>query len=230
LQQHLSRTERLSAMGKMVSALAHQIRTPLSAAILYAGHLCNQNLDEEKRSSFSQKVLSRLNHMERQVRDMLLFVKTELPLNDLVSVEDLQFGLREATEVLISSAAIECDWQIKTETKTFKKCHREALISGLVNLINNAIQAKTAENTEEPYLQIHMLLVQNELRIDVIDCGPGMSEHQLESVQEMFITTKPQGTGLGLAVVKAVARAHGGKFEMRSHVGVGTTASVVLPI
>src|SRR4051812_37775063 len=60
LQSQLSRHERLSAMGKMMSALAHQIRTPLSAAMLYAGHLCNSKLDDVKRHQFSEKICNRL--------------------------------------------------------------------------------------------------------------------------------------------------------------------------
>src|SRR6187402_548134 len=64
LQSQLSRHERLSAMGKMMSALAHQIRTPLSAAMLYAGHLCSNKLDEVKRQQFSEKICNRLNNIE----------------------------------------------------------------------------------------------------------------------------------------------------------------------
>jgi len=99
LQDQLSRNERLSAMGKMVSALAHQIRTPLSAAILYAGHLTDADLDKERRTKFSQKCLSRLQHMERQIRDMLLFVKSELPLNDTVTIGALEDELKAALDV-----------------------------------------------------------------------------------------------------------------------------------
>ncbi|RZA09105.1 MAG: PAS domain-containing protein [Moraxellaceae bacterium] len=59
LQQQVARYEKLSAMGKMVSALAHQIRTPLSAALLYSNHLCNEELDGEKRQAFAHKLLDR---------------------------------------------------------------------------------------------------------------------------------------------------------------------------
>src|SRR5690606_26806507 len=71
LQENLSRNERLSALGKMVSALDHQIRTPLSAAILYAGQLANNNLPENKRIVFSKKLNGRIQHMEKQVLDMM---------------------------------------------------------------------------------------------------------------------------------------------------------------
>ncbi len=96
LQSELSRHERLSALGKMMSALAHQIRTPLSTAMLYAGHLRNPQLQEGRREEFAGKLSNRLNHIERQVQDMLLFVKGELPLNDYVTVAELEQALAEA--------------------------------------------------------------------------------------------------------------------------------------
>ena len=229
LQKKLSRTERLSAMGKMVSALAHQVRTPLAAAILYAGHLCNDNLDADKRKLFSKKMLSRLHHMERQVRDMLLFVKSELPLNDQISIKDLTEDLQEATEVILSASGVNCQWHSDKSSPLKIKCHRDALISALVNLINNAIQAKTDDANADTYLHIFLRAEAHGLSVVVQDKGVGMDKAQLASVQEIFVTTKAQGTGLGLAVVSAVTRAHGGSFELRSHLGEGTSAEVRIP-
>lgn len=230
LQKKLSRNERLSAMGKMVSALAHQIRTPLSAAILYAGHLCDESLDAGKRKLFSHKILSRLHHMERQVRDMLLFVKSELPLNDQMTIAGLEYELREATEVILSSSGLDCEWRSEANDKVKIKCHRDALVSAIVNLINNAVQACPSDSDREPYLSVDISQQDGFVRIAIADKGAGMDEDALASVQEIFVTTKPQGTGLGLAVVNAVTRAHGGEFELQSVLGEGTTASVLIPI
>jgi two-component system sensor histidine kinase FlrB len=80
LQQRLSRHQRLSEMGRMMSSLAHQIRTPLSAAMLYAGHLCDSDLSQEQTRRFSYKLLDRLQHLEQQVKDMLIFVRGDVKL------------------------------------------------------------------------------------------------------------------------------------------------------
>lgn len=230
LQQCVSRSERLSAMGKMVSALAHQIRTPLSTAILYAGHLCESKLEPATRSQFSQKLLSRLQHMERQVRDMMLFVKSELPLNELVSVQELEDSLKEAAEVPLNSQDGEAHWQNDCEELTLR-CHRDALVSALMNLVNNALQA-----SGEPYTLILRFRRETNSRgeqlltIAVIDRGPGIEASQLAKVTDLFMTTKAQGTGLGLAVVQSVARAHGGYFEILSEPGRGTLARICIPI
>lgn len=227
LQANLNRHERLSAMGKMVSALAHQIRTPLSAAILYAGHLTKDNIDENKKAGFSKKILSRLLHMEKQVRDMMLFVKNELPLNDIVSLRDLGIGLKEASEVAIKTSKAQCRWH-GFEKNIRVKCHREALISALMNLVNNGIQA-----SEEP-VQIDIFTRyredQDKITIGVRDYGAGMNAAQLAATADMFFTTKAQGTGLGLAVVQSVVRAHGGHFDLSSSEGNGSLAVIDLPI
>ena len=66
--------------------------------------------------------------------------------------------------------------------------------------------------------------------ITVSDEGPGMSEAVQAQIEEAFFTTKAQGTGLGLAVVRSVARAHGGSFVLQSRPGQGTQASLLLPL
>ncbi len=228
LQQQVARYEKLSAMGKMVSALAHQIRTPLSAALLYSNHLCNDTLESDKRQAFAHKLLGRLQHMERQVRDMLLFVRNELPLNEVITLADLQKGLQEAMEVPLAASKSFCIW-INPEPGLHIRCNREALISAVLNLVNNALQAKPGGNLAmrlEPISSANGLW----LRLCVVDDGPGMSKEFIQQAKELFFTTKPQGTGLGLAVVQSVARAHGGRFHLQSTEGKGTQASLILPL
>lgn len=229
LQKNLSRYEKLSAMGKMVSVLAHQIRTPLSAAMLYAGHLNNPCLDENKKTDFSKKILSRLQHMEKQVRDMMLFVKSELPLNDLITLRDLEIGLREACDVPLLTTESRCIWK-NNVGNVFIKCHREALISALMNLVNNGLQSKIGPVELHISMNKIELNHQSHIVIRIRDNGAGMSADQLKKAQELFFTSKAQGTGLGLAVVHSVARAHGAKFRMTSVEGEGTDGLFIIPI
>lgn len=239
LQSELSRSERFSALGKMMSALAHQIRTPLSAAMLYAGHLCNNTLDDVKRQQFSEKICNRLNNIERQVQDMLVFAKGELPLNDVITVKELQQALAEAMEVPLMTTESVCFWRNECEEKVIH-CNREALIGALLNLVNNAIQAAECKAN----LRITFALTNNkimndisaknshknvQLMIAVCDAGPGIAPELLPNLGELFVTTKAQGTGLGLAVVKAIATAHHGYFNLQSTLGHGTCASLYMP-
>ena len=98
LQRQLAHHERLSTMGKMVAALAHQIRTPLSSAMLYAGHLQKESLSEDMRQRFSGKLSDRLNNIERQIRDMLIFSKSDIKLDEKVSVSELLNKIAERAQ------------------------------------------------------------------------------------------------------------------------------------
>lgn len=229
LQQQASRQDKLSSMGRMVSALAHQIRTPLSAAILYANHLCSQSISETKRKVFTTKLLGRLNHMEEQVKDMLLFVRNELPLNDVVCLEDLEKGLRAAMEVPLATTKSRCLWQ-NAVPKTEIRCNREALIGALLNLVNNAIQACDKGAKLKVSFCRTALNGEPAVSIAIADNGPGMSSDELVASHEVFYTTKAQGTGLGLSVVQSVTRAHGGKFGLHSETGRGACGTIIIPI
>ena len=98
--------------------------------------------------------------------------------------------------------------------------------------MNNAIQA--VEQKAQLRIEFSLYNAQTDappqLLIRVLDTGPGIPQHLLSSVGDLFVTTKAQGTGLGLAVVNAVARAHRGKFYLQSKVGQGTCASLVMPL
>jgi two-component system, sensor histidine kinase FlrB len=229
LQHELSRHERLSALGKMMSALAHQIRTPLSAAMLYAGHLCNSALPENRKQDFAEKISGRLNHIERQVQDMLLFVKGELPLSDLLSVTELQLALEEAMEVPLMTSHSDCTWDVQCRDK-YLQCNREALVGALINLVNNGIQA--VGTGARLHLSFEPIEFEETdcLLISLTDEGPGIAPELMPNLGDLFVTTKSTGTGLGLAVVKAVARAHRGGFDLQSEPGCGTCARLILPL
>jgi two-component system sensor histidine kinase FlrB len=220
----------------MMSALAHQIRTPLSSAMLYAGHLCNGKLDDERRQQFSEKILGRLNNIERQIQDMLFYVKGELPLNDVISLAQLQAELAEAMEVPLMTSESHCEWIIHCREQ-YIQCNREALIGAVLNLVNNAIQAvgrgaqlRIEFNHYPQALNDPKLANETpQFWVRVCDKGPGIPPEMLANVGDLFVTTKAQGTGLGLSVVKAVARAHHGKFLLQSTLGKGTCASLLLP-
>jgi len=229
LQSELSRHERLSALGKMLSALAHQIRTPLSTAMLYAGHLRRDQLDAERRREFAGKLCNRLNHMERQIQDMLLFVKGELPLNEQIRVDDLAQGFLEALEVPLSQSGSVCEHQVEC-TDQVLRCNREALLGALLNLANNSIEAQSGPTQLRLCFSRQVVDGRAWLCIELADNGPGIDPELLPQVADLFVTTKSQGTGLGLAVVQAVARAHGGRLALQSSPGEGTRARLWLPL
>jgi two-component system sensor histidine kinase FlrB len=223
LQDQLARHERLSSLGRMVASLAHQIRTPLSAALLYASHLTEQQLPMETQQRFAGRLKERLHELEHQVRDMLVFARGELPLTDRVAPKVLLQSLQAAALTHVQGVSIR--WQCDSHAGEVL-CNRDTLVGAVLNLIENAIQASDADVR----LKVHLYTRGNTLRLCVSDSGSGIEPAVLARLGEPFFTTKTTGTGLGLTVVKAVARAHQGELQLRSRLGRGTCATVCLPL
>lgn len=223
LQDQLARHERLSSLGRMVASLAHQIRTPLSAALLYASHLTEQQLPMETQQRFAGRLKERLHELEHQVRDMLVFARGELPLTDRVTPKVLLQSLQAAALTHVQELPIR--WQCDSHVGEVL-CNRDTLVGAVLNLIENAIQAGGGD----VQLKVHLYTRDNTLRLCVSDNGSGIEPAVLARLGEPFFTTKTTGTGLGLTVVKAVARAHQGELQLRSRLGRGTCATVCLPL
>ena len=223
LQDQLARHERLSSLGRMVASLAHQIRTPLSAALLYASHLADQTLPAQTQQRFASTLKERLHELEHQVRDMLVFARGELPLTDRLTPKALFQALQQAAQPQVQGHLVR--WQCDSHLGDLL-CNRDTLVGALLNLIENAVQASAGQAR----LKIHLYRREQLLHVCVSDAGAGIDAGLLTRLGEPFLTTKATGTGLGLAVVKAVARAHQGELQLRSRPGRGTCARVSLPL
>lgn len=225
LQEKLSQHQRLSGMGEMAASLAHQIRTPLASAMLYASHLKRTNLSEADRLKVADKIMARVRHLEHVVNDMLMFSRGGLSGNDRFKLAELIGAVTSSVESQLVDSQITLVCENHAED-TLIEGNREMLLSGLQNLTNNAIQAMGASGT----LVIAVEPAGTQL-IDVLikDNGPGIEEQAQQKIFDPFYTTRSDGTGLGLAVVRAIAQAHHGDIWLKSVVGEGSVFGVRLP-
>ena len=231
LQEQLARHERLSSMGNMVASLAHQLRTPLSTALLYAGHLQKDNLEPEQQKKFAARIKGRLQHMDQQIRDMLIFAKGETRMARRMQVTELVEALQEAVQPVIERGKLDFVWEIGFVEGELV-ISPDSLVGAVLNLINNAVEAINPA----PKITLHLEVVDDlpglecrHLLVCVADDGPGIDTHEVKKAQEPFYTTKSQGTGLGLAIVKAVVEAHQGRFWLQTSKGEGVRAWLALP-
>lgn len=232
LQHRLSRHQRLTEMGRMMSSLAHQIRTPLTAAMLYAGHISQHETSQQGRlAQTSDKLMSRLQNMERQVKDMLLFAKGETALEDDIALASLLQEIVESADVMLEKAGINLHRQISVVEGSLR-CNKEALLGAALNLIENALQHGDENLTLTLCCDNHC--EPGHVRLFVEDNGPGIDPALIAQVTEAFYTTRSQGTGLGLAVAQVVAKAHHGEFFIENcHLhenASGLRAGFVLPL
>lgn len=218
LQHRLSHMQRLSSLGKMVASLAHQVRTPLSSAMLYAENIKSVQQANSTTARFSEKLILRLKDLESQVNDMLLFAKSG----------DNQIVKAMTAEQVANASIQHMEAQFAQSTVTLKVvnraeqapilCNMTALSGAVSNLLGNALQAISnnsrdgvaagAEVTLEVIKESHQ--DKDYVVFAVTDTGPGINEKELQRMFEPFYTTKTQGTGLGLAVVNTVAKSHKG--------------------
>ena len=224
LQDRLSRHQRLTAMGRMMAALAHQVRTPLAAAMLYASNLRDAELPPEQVRKFSSRIAERLAHMERQVRDMLVFVRGEPEPSEQLTAGSLFEDIQEAMDAPLTASRASCSARIACDPALPLVANRDSVVGAVLNLVNNSLQA----GGEGTRIDLRVLRDGERLGIVVQDSGPGMSETVLRQIGQDFFTTRARGTGLGIAVVRSVAAAHGGELEMQSTPGKGTSACLWL--
>ncbi|MDN3614407.1 MAG: sensor histidine kinase [Vibrio gallaecicus] len=226
LQSRVSDLQRLSSLGRMVASLAHQVRTPLSSAMLYASNLAAPNLPPSTKERFQSKLMDRLHDLEKQVNDMLLFAKGgDNKVVKPFTISDLVAEFHPMVETSLKSNLIDyCQEVEHEETQLFGNVN--AIASALSNLLLNAIQI----SGKEAQIDVFFRPVNGELKISVQDSGPGVPKELQSKIMEPFFTTRSQGTGLGLAVVQMVCRAHEGRLELISEEGDGACFTMCLPL
>ena len=227
------RNERLAAMGEMVAGLAHQLRTPLAAALLYTGNLRQPELDPMQRTMVADRALERLRYLERLIRDMLLFARGDSAGRQRFAVCELVAELAHTLEPLARARqvtfAADCacnDAEIVGD--------RKALGGALTNLLENGIQACAAGGRLDCEVALRDAgdggIGVRAVRFTVRDSGRGIAPELQERLFEPFFTTRAEGTGLGLAIARGVARAHGGDITLRSAPGQGAEFILTVPL
>jgi two-component system sensor histidine kinase FlrB len=219
------RHERLAAMGEMVAGLAHQLRTPLAAAMLYTANLRQPELLPAERARVADRAVERLRHLEHLIRDMLLFARGECLERQRFAVCELVAELGHTLEPVARARhihlAIACECG-----DTALVGDRKALAGALTNLLENALQATDPGGR----VSLTAELAGRAVRLAVADDGRGIARELQARLFEPFFTTRAEGTGLGLAIARGVARAHGGDIELASAPGAGTTFHFILPL
>ncbi len=194
------RQKRLSSIGEMTATLAHQIRTPLASALLYARQLKTQ---KGPHAPAAAQICDRLDDIARLINDMLCYAGDAQCGEERISVSELLQSIVDVAwdwprEVRISLALTRDDLMVSG--------NRDAIKGALLNLIDNAVQACD----EGGRVELGAELLRDRVCLTVSDNGHGISADIKDRLFEPFFTTRTQGTGLGLAVVRAVAEAHAG--------------------
>lgn len=224
LREQNRRNQRLAAMGEMAAGLAHQLRTPLSTALLYAGHLSGETLDPQERKRFAVKAIERLHHLEHLIRHMLQFVKGEPVPAGRVKLSVL---IRKMQRVMVPQMQ-QRNLRFAVEDNSMGislNVDRTALSNVVMNLLDNAVQVSPTGGL----ITLTCDTTEDEARLIVSDEGPGIDPTLYERVFEPFFTTRTEGTGLGLAIVHNLIQSMQGGIRIDSAPGTGTRFMISLP-
>lgn len=224
LKTRAERNQRLAAMGEMAAQLAHQLRTPLAAALLYAGNLENAELPAATRVSIAQKTVARLKHLEHLIQDMLMFARGEVLGRETFAVAELLAEQAQTFEPLARSRGIAFNVTDGSAGAALTG-HRKSLAGALTNLLENALQAVDGGGR----IDLDARRDGESLLLSVRDNGRGMNAETAARLFDPFFTTRAEGTGLGLSIARGVARAHGGGIDVISSPGAGAEFILTLP-
>lgn len=225
LQEQLSHHRRLSAKTEMAAALAHQIRTPLSAALLALGPLARDRELATTQGRHARRALDALRKLERLVEDMLSFARGAVvdaapmalsALIDRLAIDVAAQATDDAFEVHFDcpTAGLEVNGNL------------DALASIMLNLVANAREITRGRG----HLAIATRRYGNYVVIRFMDNGPGVPVQDQDRIFEPFFTTRGGGTGLGLSVAQAIARAHGGDLGIDPDYEGGACFELTLPV
>lgn len=233
LHEELNRQERLSALGEMIASLAHQVRTPLSSALLYMSTSTHPSIKDNRRCTLIEKAKDRMHHLEHIVEDMLMFARGDVAEAEYILAREFFGQLKKTIESDCNIPEIEINLDRSIYAATIK-ANSDVLQSTLQNIIDNAVDAcdNTADDQQTKMKRIIINVMKNKqdmLEIEIRDNGCGIPDEIKDRVIEPFYTTRCNGTGLGLAVVNNSVTRYGGNVRIDSEPGNGTGITITLP-
>lgn len=225
IEEQLRRAEKLSTLGEMAAVLAHEIRNPLGSIRGTAEILRDDFKPGDPKYEFIEIQIKETERLNRVVEDFLRMARPQPGEMKVCSIEDEL----ETIVTLVAKDARKRQVKLSLESCPERPEVRgdgEKLRQAFLNIVINALQAAPAGGS----VTIASGRTDSGYEIRFSDNGPGIDTETQARIFEPFFTTKPDGTGLGLAITQKIIEGHGGKLEVVSKAGQGTTVIVSLPV
>ena len=233
LYQQMKEKDRLAALGEMAAGLAHEIRNPLGSIKASAQYLSETSEQPEGRGEFLDIIVDEVDRLNRVVSSFLDYARP--PHTDPQPIY-----VNSAVQLTLQFLRPECDsaavgLHVTMDPDLPKvRIDIEHLRQVLINLVQNAVQAMASGGDiyVETRTQDRFRIgggARRWVQISVRDTGPGIAPDLLANLFVPFVTTKQQGTGLGLSISQRIVSEAGGRIDVRSRQGFGTTFVVLLP-
>jgi len=230
IQSKLLQTEKMAALGQLVSGIAHELNNPLTTIMGYGQLLLGHGLTPPQLSK-ARKVFQEAERARRIVKNLLYFARENKPERTRVNLNEIverTLALR-SYELRVENIVIECDLAPNLP-ETMADPHQ--LQQVVLNLLANAEQALLEDRGQgHVWIRTHRI-GGNRISLEVSDDGPGIPKEVGSRIFDPFFTTKPSdvGTGLGLSIVYGIVHQHGGEVTFENQSGSGARFVVELPL
>ena len=225
--------DRLAAVGQMAAAIAHEVKNPLAGIEVNAGLLRRKIPDSPEAQAMLTGIISDAKMANAIVQEVLDFVRPIRLQVERTSVADAAHAAVQHAETKTLSGGIDVRLDVPDDLPPIHGDHHQ-LTQLLTNLMINACEAM--DGTGRITIAAREASLEDgaagrpAVRIEVRDSGPGMAADLADRVFEPFFTTKPQGSGLGLSIVRKIVDAHDGRIDLQTAPGAGTVIRVTLPV
>jgi two-component system NtrC family sensor kinase len=225
-QQQLVQSEKLAAMGRLTSQIAHELNNPIYGIMNTLELLKTEITPESKRRRILEMSLSETQRLSEMLRNMLSFSKPEEEARRPVDVNELLESIVLFMDKQMREANIDVETRFEPQIPRVMGSTNQ-LRQVFLNLIRNAKEAMPQGGT----LSLETTMEDNRVIINIRDTGIGISEEIQDKIFEAFFTTKREvkGVGLGLSVCYGIIKDHGGEIRVESEEGRGSTFSIFLP-
>jgi len=230
LEIELAHTNRVSMLGEMASSLAHEIKQPIAAAIASANSCVEWLMHAPPNLDRARAAAARIDSYGNRAAEIIDRIRSlyrkSAPHRELVDAN----GIIREMLTLLEGEAKRYSITMRTELATDLPeimADRVQLQQVFMNLFLNAIEAM---HDSGEGLTVKSQLQDGQLRFSVSDSGVGLPKENLEQIFSAFYTTKPQGSGMGLAISRSIVESHGGRLWASAHSGAGATFHFTLPI
>ncbi|MEQ9467253.1 MAG: ATP-binding protein [Ekhidna sp.] len=228
-QEQLIRQEKMAQLGTLSAGLCHEINNPLNfinGAVELLRRYDGQRDNFADRKEYFRIIKAGIVRISEIVSSLSLFSRNSFDLNEMCDVKRI---LSNCISILRNKLSKEIKLTLKAQTKfSLVLGNVSELHHAFFNILNNAQQSIIGEGT----IEVRLKHVENELLIEVIDSGDGMSQTEQERALDPFFTTKPPGVGvgLGLSISNKIIEQHGGRLKITSILKKGTQVSILLPL
>jgi PAS domain S-box-containing protein len=230
LEADLAHTNRVSTLGEMAASLAHEIKQPIAAALTSANSCVEWLAHEPPNLDRARAAATRIDKYGNRAAEIIDHIrslyKKSPPQRDLVDVN----GIIQEMLTLLKGEACRFSVAMRTELAAelpVVMADRVQLQQVFMNLMLNAIEAMRDSGGE---LMVKSQIQDSQVLFSISDTGVGLPTEKAEQIFSAFFTTKPQGSGMGLAVSRSIVESHGGRLWATANDGRGATFQFALPI